>query len=210
MGGVQQHETPQSHGFSKKRDKATIYTREGKHGMEKMHWGQQQLEPLPLTSLKGREGDGQIWGESWPSRPLVGDRVTAEYSLPMTPVGQVPPEAIVKERGHMREPQGPELGVQAQRGRPPIGVSTTPRQQWILTSFPKGGVYPYSRSQVAPKSTQIPQAGTWELFRGPFPRSPLHPSAYVPGTVPSSLLHLCPQKFYEMGRARCDLPRSPV
>lgn len=141
--------------------------------------------------------------------PLVGDRVTAEYGLPMTPVGQAPPEAIVQDGGPMGEPQGPELGAQAQRGRPPIGVSTTPRQQWILTSFPKAGVYLYSRSRVALKSTQIPQAGTWELFRGPFPRSPLHPSAYVPGTVPSSLLHLCP-KLYEMGRARCDLLRSPV
>lgn len=60
MGGVRQHETPQSHGFSNKRDKATIYRREGKYGMEKMHWGQQQLGALPLTSLKGQEGDGQI------------------------------------------------------------------------------------------------------------------------------------------------------
>lgn len=153
MGGVRQHETPQSQGSARRGIKRPFTQGKGSMGWRRCTGASSSWEPLPLTSLKGQEGGGQIWGESWPSRPLVGDRVMSEYGLPMTPVGQAPPEAIVQEDGHMGEPQGPELGAQAQTGRPPIGVSTTPRQQWILTSFPKAGVYPYSRSRVAPKST---------------------------------------------------------
>lgn len=113
--GSQQDKTLQSHRVLGGTVKGQFIEEKG----TSMGWGS-TLGPAAGGSiylyLKGQTRTGR---DGWSSRPLGEDRVTAGRSLPVPPVGQVPPEAVGQGVVIWARLQGTEQGEWAwvSRGR---------------------------------------------------------------------------------------------
>lgn len=138
-------------------------------GLEEPH-GDQQRTLIPHKPEGTRGADGQTWG-----RELVLQASGRGRSLPTAACWCLlrPSSKTVVTRGSL----GLRAGAGCELGQRKPSQDTSPRQQRLSESSPGAAASPCSWSRVAPKPTQTPQAGAWEVCGAPLSPSPRMQSA---------------------------------